>query len=165
MAERGRRCGGWHYFFLYFSEDIQRGLGGFVKNMLQGVMVKIEFGQPAAPTTENSVEDGMTLSPAAVKRLRELLADKPDQFVRIKVRGGGCNGYTYSLDLDATPTADDFELKAEGEDRILARVDVESLRFLLGSVLEFEETIEYSRFVINNPNAKSACGCGNSFGI
>ena len=77
------------------------------------------------------------------------------------VEGGGCSGFQYDIRLD-TPAEDDLILEGEGQ-RVV--VDSVSLPFLAGAVIDFTEELIGARFVIDNPNATSSCGCGTSFSI
>lgn len=81
--------------------------------------------------------------------------------LRVAVEGGGCSGFQYDIKLDdATP--DDLVLEKGGA-RVL--VDAVSLPFLENAVIDFSEELIGARFVIENPNATSSCGCGTSFSI
>ncbi len=81
--------------------------------------------------------------------------------LRVAVEGGGCSGFQYDIKLDE-PQADDLVLERAGH-RVL--VDAISLPFLSNAVIDFSEELIGARFVIENPNATSSCGCGTSFSI
>ncbi len=97
----------------------------------------------------------------AFARLAEIGASQSGQALRVAVEGGGCSGFQYDIKLD-TPAADDLVLEGAGE-RVL--VDPVSLPFLTGATIDFTQELIGARFVIDNPNATSACGCGTSFSI
>ncbi|WP_091845879.1 HesB/IscA family protein [Palleronia pelagia] len=97
----------------------------------------------------------------AFARLSEIGAADQGQALRVAVEGGGCSGFQYEIKLDA-PGDDDLVLEKDGE-RVL--VDSVSLPFLAGAVIDFSEELIGARFVIDNPNATSSCGCGTSFSI
>jgi iron-sulfur cluster insertion protein len=81
--------------------------------------------------------------------------------LRIAVEGGGCSGFHYDIKLDdAAP--DDLVLEKDGA-RVL--VDTVSLPFLENAVIDFSDELIGARFVVQNPNATSSCGCGTSFSI
>ena len=80
---------------------------------------------------------------------------------RVAVEGGGCSGFQYEIDLDE-PRSDDLVLEGSGEKVV---VDAVSLPFLSDAVIDFSEELIGARFVINNPNATSSCGCGTSFAM
>ncbi len=81
--------------------------------------------------------------------------------LRVAVEGGGCSGFQYDIRLD-DPAGDDLVLEKDGQ-RVL--VDAISLPFLQNAVIDFTEELIGARFVIENPNASSACGCGTSFSM
>lgn len=97
----------------------------------------------------------------AFARLSEIGAAGQGQALRVAVDGGGCSGFQYDIKLD-TPNADDVVLSGSGETVI---VDQVSLPFLAGATIDFTEELIGARFVIENPNATSSCGCGTSFSI
>lgn len=81
--------------------------------------------------------------------------------LRVAVEGGGCSGFQYDIRLD-DPQGDDLVLEGGGQ-RVL--VDPVSLPFLSNAVIDFTDELIGARFVIQNPNATSSCGCGTSFSI
>ncbi len=102
------------------------------------------------------------VTPRAFQRLAEINADAGQaKALRVAVAGGGCSGFQYDIRLD-DPAPDDLVLEGDGQ-RVL--VDAVSLPFLTNAVIDFSEELIGARFVINNPNATSSCGCGTSFSI
>jgi iron-sulfur cluster assembly accessory protein len=98
----------------------------------------------------------------AFARLAEIAAATGEaKPLRVAVDGGGCSGFQYSITLDA-PAADDLVLEKDGQ-RVL--VDQVSLPFLQNAVIDFSDELIGARFVIQNPNATSSCGCGTSFSL
>ena len=97
----------------------------------------------------------------AFERLAEIDAGAEGQALRIAVEGGGCSGFQYDIRLD-TPAPDDLVLEGKGQKVI---VDSTSLPFLENAVIDFSQELIGARFVIENPNASSSCGCGTSFSI
>jgi len=83
------------------------------------------------------------------------------QALRVAVEGGGCSGFQYDIRLDQ-PADDDLILESQGQQVV---VDSVSLPFLAGATIDFSEELIGARFVIDNPNASSSCGCGTSFSI
>jgi iron-sulfur cluster insertion protein len=81
--------------------------------------------------------------------------------LRVAVEGGGCSGFQYDIRLD-DPAGDDLVLEKDGQ-KVL--VDAISLPFLQNAVIDFSEELIGARFVIENPNASSSCGCGTSFSV
>lgn len=99
------------------------------------------------------------VTPRAFARLAEI--DAAPQALRVAVKGGGCSGFEYEITLDA-PAQDDLVLEGEGQKVV---VDEVSLPFLENATIDFSEELIGARFVIDNPNATSSCGCGTSFSI
>ncbi len=99
----------------------------------------------------------------AAERIRELL-DKDDKAethgLRMKVVGGGCSGLRYELAFDDAITDRDNEITRHG---VKVIVDEKSALYLVGTTLDFVDTLNESGFKIVNPNAKNTCGCGESF--
>ncbi|UXD86176.1 iron-sulfur cluster insertion protein ErpA [Thalassolituus hydrocarboniclasticus] len=104
------------------------------------------------------------LSQAAQDKIRELLLEEADDelCLRVFVTGGGCSGFQYGFTFDDERAEDDTLISLEGV-RVL--VDALSYSYLVGSVLDYKEGLEGSRFMVNNPGASSTCGCGSSFSI
>ena len=108
----------------------------------------------------------LSLPPKVTDRAFERLAEinaaaDAAQCLRVAVEGGGCSGFQYEIKLD-DPAPDDLVLEGQGE-RVV--VDSVSLPFLADAVIDFSEELIGARFVIENPNATSSCGCGTSFSI
>jgi len=101
------------------------------------------------------------VTPRAFERLSEIGAADQGKALRVGVRGGGCSGFEYQIELDA-PSDDDLVLEGSGQKVV---VDSVSLPFLADAVIDFSEELIGARFVIDNPNASSSCGCGTSFSI
>ncbi len=81
--------------------------------------------------------------------------------LRVGVKGGGCSGFSYMLDLvEEPPTEQDEELESNG---VKILVDMKSLLYLDGTEIDFKDEIMGKGFVFKNPNATSSCGCGSSF--
>lgn len=97
----------------------------------------------------------------AFERLSEIGASTEGKALRVAVEGGGCSGFQYEIKLDE-PDDDDLVLENNGE-RVV--VDSVSLPFLADAVIDFSEELIGARFVIQNPNATSSCGCGTSFSM
>lgn len=97
----------------------------------------------------------------AFEQLAEIGAADQGQALRVAVEGGGCSGFQYEIKLD-TPSEDDLVLEGNGEKVV---VDSISLPFLADAVIDYTEELIGARFVIENPNATSSCGCGTSFSM
>ena len=82
--------------------------------------------------------------------------------LRVAVKGGGCSGMTYMLDIVDEPKEGDKVIEDNG---LKLFVDKKSYVFLAGTVLEYSGGLNGKGFVFNNPNAKTTCGCGTSFSV
>jgi len=89
-------------------------------------------------------------------------AGKPSSNLRVSVKGGGCAGLTYVLDMVDEPLEGDKVIEEHG---MKLFVDRKSYVFLAGTILEYSGGLNGKGFVFNNPNAKTTCGCGTSFGV
>ena len=99
----------------------------------------------------------------AAERIRELLEKEgraESHGLRMKVVGGGCSGLRYELAFDDEVTERDSEIVRHGV-RII--VDEKSALYLVGTTLDFVDTLNESGFKMLNPNAQNTCGCGESF--
>jgi len=110
------------------------------------------------------MDNYIDITESAIKRLSTLLKDEEDKNtkLRIYITGGGCSGFQYGFTFDSNKSDDDLIIEKESVSIV---VDPMSMQYLIGSDLDFTEGLEGSRFVIKNPNAKTTCGCGSSFGI
>lgn len=95
------------------------------------------------------------------------LLKKEDQapenaFLRVKVKRGGCSGYSYKMEFDTNISDKDksFEMN---EAKVV--VDDQSMLYILGLTLDYEGGLNGKGFVFSNPNATKTCGCGSSFGV
>jgi len=105
-----------------------------------------------------------TISESASARIAHLLATEPaGTRLRVAVEGGGCSGFQYKFDFErAAPAGED---RIFGSDVAPVIVDETSLQFVGGAMLDYVETLGAAAFEIKNPQAKSSCGCGNSFSV
>jgi iron-sulfur cluster assembly protein len=102
----------------------------------------------------------------AVIEIKRLKAENnmPDEAgVRVGVKGGGCSGFTYTLNFDNAP-ADGDEIIDFG-DGVRLFCDPKSLLYLNGTVLDYTSGLQGRGFQFQNPNADSTCGCGESFSV
>ncbi len=103
-------------------------------------------------------------SDSAVAKVRELIEeeDNPDLKLRVFVTGGGCSGFQYGFSFDENQDEDDTVIERDG---VVLLVDPMSYQYLIGATIEYQEGLQGSQFVVQNPNATSTCGCGSSFSI
>jgi iron-sulfur cluster assembly protein len=104
----------------------------------------------------------VTLTENAAKKVKEIVAGDPaltGKSLRVLVEKGGCSSYQYGFSFDEKKT-DDAEVDQAG---IKMLVDPLAASLLAGSVIDYKEDFSGGGFAIQNPNAKSSCGCGKSF--
>ena len=110
-------------------------------------------------------QSDILLTEAAAKSIREIIAqqelDAGKVFLRVGVKGGGCSGFSYTLDLVEEEAGENDEVLEHRGIRIL--IDSKSLLYLSGTEIDFKDEMMGSGFVFKNPNATSTCGCGSSF--
>lgn len=99
----------------------------------------------------------------ATKKIRQMMEaeGKAGAHLRVYVEGGGCSGMQYGLTFEETAREDDEQIDCGG---FKVLVDPMSLPFLDGARVDYIETLMESGFKISNPQAKTTCGCGQSFG-
>lgn len=103
----------------------------------------------------------ITLTEAARNKVSSILSQEgPEAKLRMYVSGKGCAGLTYGFGITDFVEEDDITVD-EGDVTVV--IDSLSLPYLKGSVVDFVDSLTGSKFDINNPNAKSSCGCGDSF--
>jgi len=107
----------------------------------------------------------ITLSEKAAREIKTIIQQQglpeTDTRLRVGVKGGGCSGFTYLLDLTEEPIGEaDEELECEG---IKIVVDNKSLLYLDGTEIDFKDEVMGRGFIFKNPNASTTCGCGSSF--
>jgi iron-sulfur cluster assembly protein len=106
----------------------------------------------------------VTLTPAAINRMRTLLASSGGDAlgVRLAVKPTGCSGYAYSMDFAKAIEPDDQVIEDDG---VKVVVDAKAQGFVAGTKIDFVEDRLGAQFVFSNPNEKSRCGCGESFTV
>lgn len=108
-------------------------------------------------------ETSFSVTDSAAKRIAFLAAREPKPvMMRVAVLGGGCSGFQYSFSFEGQRNDDDLLIEHGGA---AVLVDSTSLELLKGSQLDYVEEMVGSSFQVNNPNATSSCGCGNSFSL
>ena len=114
-------------------------------------------------TTSRPRPKVMTLTDAAAERARQIMAARPGIVgIRVGVKNGGCAGMEYTMSWAETQDKFDEVIEDKGV-RIL--IDPKAILFLLGTEMDYKVDKLSSQFVFNNPNQKSACGCGESVSL
>uniref|UniRef100_A0A8C8TPM3 Iron-sulfur cluster assembly 1 homolog, mitochondrial n=1 Tax=Peromyscus maniculatus bairdii TaxID=230844 RepID=A0A8C8TPM3_PERMB len=106
----------------------------------------------------------LMLTTSAVNKIKQLLKDKPENMVGLKVgvQTRGCNGLSYTLEYTKTKGDSDEEVIQDG---VRVFIKKKAQLTLLGTEMDYVEDKLSSEFVFNNPNIKGTCGCGESFNI
>ena len=115
--------------------------------------------------TMDGVELGVEITEKAAEKIK-YFAEKDgiteNIGLRVAVKGGGCSGLTYDLDITDKELESDKIVEQYG---VKVMVDKRSYIFLVGTVLDFSDGLNGKGFTFENPNAKKACGCGTSFSV
>ncbi|HZU97536.1 MAG TPA: iron-sulfur cluster assembly accessory protein [Planctomycetota bacterium] len=107
----------------------------------------------------------ITVTEKAASKIREILKERnlpQTGGLRLGLKGGGCAGFEYIVDLANEPTKFDLVTELEGA-RVI--VDKKSYLFLNGTEVDYQKTLMGQGFVFKNPNSKGNCGCGTSFNV
>ena len=120
-------------------------------------------GMPAAPDYQ-SLDRPLNFTGAAAAKVRELIREEGNELLalRVYIQGGGCAGFQYGFEFDENRAGDDVAVRT---DEVTLLVDPLSLQYLMGSEVDYTESLQGAQFVIRNPNAKTTCGCGSSFSM
>ena len=108
----------------------------------------------------------ITLTERAAERIKEMIQNKEDTVgVKISVKRRGCNGYSYMMNYANTK-----DVEAKKDDIVIAYgvtvlVDPKAIFYIVGTVMDYEETDLSAEFTFTNPNSKGECGCGESFNV
>lgn len=104
----------------------------------------------------------ITLTEAAAREVKRVMATQnlTDAFLRLGVRGGGCSGLSYFLELDTELGPHDRTFEVQG---VKVVVDAKSYLYLNGSTVDYAASGLVGSFVFKNPNVRQTCGCGSSF--
>ena len=117
---------------------------------------------PIVGTNSPAVKGAVQLSPLAARKVQELLVqrERPNDHLRIGVRGGGCSGNSYFMEFAESAEAADEVIESHGVKLV---VDSKSAQLLAGTVVDFVEGLMGSGFKFVNPNVRHSCACGESF--
>jgi len=115
-------------------------------------------------SVETFIPSALYLTDNAVRKIQNLITEEnnPKLNLRVFITGGGCSGFQYGFSFDEDLAEDDTVIEQQG---IKAVVDALSIQYLMGAKVDYKEGLEGSRFVVNNPNALTTCGCGSSFTV
>jgi iron-sulfur cluster assembly accessory protein len=119
---------------------------------------------PTTTTPEVRKPAHITLTPNAVAKVKEIMAQQNPvpTGLRVGVVGGGCSGFSYSMQFENSAGMMDKTFDFDG---LKVYVDATSVMYLNGCIVDYVETLEGAGFKFENPNVKSTCGCGSSFNV
>ena len=108
--------------------------------------------------------DPLVFTESAAAKVKELIDEEgnPELKLRVFINGGGCSGFQYGFTFEEDVNDDDTKVEKGG---VTLLVDPLSFQYLVGAEIDYSEGLQGSQFVIKNPNAKTTCGCGSSFGV
>ena len=107
----------------------------------------------------------LSITSKATEQIKKIMSNAPSGMdsVVVGVDKSGCSGYSYKLDFGNSSDLKNFEvIKKDGA---LVLIDPKATMFLIGSTMDYRTDKLASKFVFENPNQKSECGCGESFSI
>lgn len=106
----------------------------------------------------------ISVSEKALGKIKEILQaeQKPESLIRVGIKGGGCSGFTYILDIEDRQKESDQLFDFNGVKLV---IDSKSVIYLAGTELDYTDGLNGSGFIFNNPNATRTCGCGSSFAV
>ena len=106
----------------------------------------------------------LNLTDKAIAKVKGLVAEEANDELKLRVfvTGGGCSGFQYGFTFDEVVAEDDTAVEKDG---VTALVDPMSYQYLAGAVVDYQDGLEGSRFIVTNPNADTTCGCGSSFSV
>ena len=107
----------------------------------------------------------ISVTNSAVVQIKKILSNAPSgtDALLVAVDKSGCSGYSYKLDFAKKEDVENFEYIHKNNIKVF--IDPKATMFLIGSEMDYSSDKLASRFVFNNPNEKSTCGCGESFNV
>jgi iron-sulfur cluster assembly accessory protein len=125
---------------------------------------EVTKSNPGVTTEVTKKTPPVTLTANAVTKVKEIMGQQNPvpAGLRIGVVGGGCSGFSYSMQFENGAGMMDKTFDMEG---LKVYVDATSVMYLNGCIVDYVETLEGAGFKFENPNVKSTCGCGSSFSV
>ena len=107
----------------------------------------------------------ITITNKAANQIKKILSKAPDNVdsIVVGVDNSGCSGYSYKIDFAISSNLENYD-KIE-KNGVMVLIDPKATMYLLGSKMDYKSDKLSSKFVFDNPNEKSTCGCGESFNI
>ncbi|MGB1360985.1 MAG: HesB/IscA family protein [Alphaproteobacteria bacterium] len=110
----------------------------------------------------SKINHNLSITEGAVNRLNEIFKDEEIKIFRVKISGGGCSGFQYNFDTDKSYDDNDYTIDT-GD--VIVAINKKELEYINNGEIDFVNSLAGQYFTINNPNAKSSCGCGTSFSM
>ena len=104
----------------------------------------------------------LILTDGAARQVKKLAQGEAGLMLRVFITGGGCSGFQYGFEFERAANADDVKIEKNGATVV---IDSMSMQYLNGAEVGFQEDLTGAKFVVNNPNANTTCGCGASFSV
>ena len=113
---------------------------------------------------QNEIALPIVFTEAAASKVKMLIDEEenPELKLRVYVTGGGCSGFQYGFTFDENVNEGDTVIEKNCATLV---IDPMSLQYLIGGEVDYIESLQGSKFLVNNPNATTTCGCGASFSI
>ena len=114
-------------------------------------------------STDTATESPVIFTESAASKVMQLITEENNLQLKLRifVSGGGCSGFQYGFTFEENANEDDTRVENGG---VTLLIDPLSFQYLTGAEIDYQEGIQGAQFVIKNPNAKTTCGCGSSFG-
>lgn len=119
------------------------------------------FGRLASTDAKNLI----TIHDSCLNRLKQILSEPHEEFLRIHVETGGCSGFSYLFQIENKQSINDKEDIIFERDNYKVVIDKEILPYMKGSSIEYNESLIKSSFTVTNPIAEAKCSCGTSFSV
>ena len=104
----------------------------------------------------------LVFADSAAEKVRQRIEEEGNSALKLRVfvQGGGCSGFQYGFTFDEETNEDDTVMEKNG---VTLLIDAMSYQYLVGAEIDYKDDLDGAQFVIKNPNATTACGCGSSF--
>jgi iron-sulfur cluster insertion protein len=133
-----------------------------VQKSVQAYVLVLFRDKESIMTVETALP--IEFSDSAAAKVKELVSEEenPELKLRVYVTGGGCSGFQYGFTFDEKINEGDLTIN---KDQVTLVVDPMSLQYLVGGTVDYVDNLDGARFLVNNPNATTTCGCGASFSV
>src|SRR3989344_1558601 len=156
----GVHCVGCHVSTFESLEDGFKGHGMSDEDVNEAIKQLNQVVKPVEVEEPADLPNTVFLSDRAVNKIKDFCTSTNKQALRVKVTTGGCSGNKYSFDLEEIKLVNDIIIEKNGAK---VYIDADSLAKIGGSTLDYSDSLTGAGFKIDNPSAKSTCGCGVSF--